>query len=472
MSIDIDDISEQQRDTILALEEGHYADLKAVEIRPGRLTESISAFANADGGELYVGVDEDRANRTRGWRGFQDPEAANAHLQVFEQLFPLGRDFSYGFLRCNGEHGLVLQIQIQKTRDVKKASDGYAYVRRGAQNLRCMTLEAQRQLEYTKGLSSFETEIVDVPVDLVTNSNRIIGFMLEVVPTAEPELWLRKQQLIREDKPAVAAILLFADEPQALLPKRCGVKIYRYTTKDRQGSRETLDFDPLTVEGPLYDQIHECVALTRKTIEDTRRLGQETLEEIRYPVEAIHEIVTNAVLHRDYSLPDDVHIRVFDNRIEIESPGRLPGHITVRNILDERFARNGQLVRLLNKFPNPPNKDVGEGLNTAFAAMTKLGLKEPVIQERENSVLVTIKHEPLASPEEAILEYLEANRSIRNKKAREVAHVSADYVIKEVFNRLVARGLIQKVEGTRTASTAYERGPKYDTWRRALKAAD
>jgi ATP-dependent DNA helicase RecG len=64
-----------------------------------------------------------------------------------------------------------------------------------------------------------------------------------------------------------------------------------------------------------------------------------------------------------------VHIRIFDNRIDVESPGRLPAHITPENILKERFARNPTLVRLINKFPNPPNKDVGEGLNTAFAAM-------------------------------------------------------------------------------------------------------
>ena len=58
---------------------------------------------------------------------------------------------------------------------------------------------------------------------------------------------------------------------------------------------------------------------------------------IEYPIETLHEITTNAVLHRDYSVADDIHIRIFDNRIEVESPGRLPGHVTQENILDERF---------------------------------------------------------------------------------------------------------------------------------------
>ncbi|MDV7400225.1 ATP-binding protein, partial [Arthrospira platensis SPKY1] len=106
-----------------------------------------------------------------------------------------------------------------------------------------------------------------------------------------------------------------------------------------------------------------------------------------YPKEAIHEIIANAVLHRDYSITKDIHIRIFDNRIEIESPGRLPGHVSPENILTEQLARNGSIVRIVNKFPNPPNKDVGEGLNTAFEAFRKLKLNPPEIIESESSVI-------------------------------------------------------------------------------------
>ena len=161
---------------------------------------------------------------------------------------------------------------------------------------------------------------------------------------------------------------------------------------------------------------------------------------------------------------------MFDNRVEVQSPGRLPAHVTVDNILDERFARNGTIVRLINKFPNPPNKDVGEGLNTAFAAMTKLGLKVPLIVERETVVLVSIRHEPLASPETLILEHVEAKGRIRNKEAREICHIGADYIVKTIFGRLTDRGLLQKVAGTDRATTAYERGPKFETWRAAVPA--
>lgn len=97
---------------------------------------SPAAFANSDGGQLYLGIDELKPEKRRVWRGFDDMEAANGHLQAFEQLFPLGRDFQYTFLRCPGEQGVVLQVQIRKTADIKRAADGHVYIRRGAQKLR------------------------------------------------------------------------------------------------------------------------------------------------------------------------------------------------------------------------------------------------------------------------------------------------------------------------------------------------
>ena len=78
---------------------------------------------------------------------------------------------------------------------------------------------------------------------------------------------------------------------------------------------------------------------------------------------------------------------------------------------------------MINKFPNPPNKDVGEGLNTAFDAMRKLRLRDPVISEGPTSVTVTIPHQRLASPEDLVMEYLRQNPEIANRQARELCGV-------------------------------------------------
>jgi len=396
MPIQINQITDKQLQEVLSYTEGHFLDLKAKDVKPAKLTKTISAFANADGGELYIGIAENvTLPFPHKWEGFAKPEDANGHIQIFEELFPLGQDYSYTFLSHTSRTGLVLQVSVKKTKGVVKASDGTAYIRRGAQSLPVDTPEKLRILERNKGITSFENETVAIELEKICNSETAARFILEVVPTSRPEPWLRKQELIKDDKPTVAGVVLFADLPQAFLPKHCGIKIYRYKTSDPQGTRETLVDNPITVEGCAYDLIKQTVEMTKQIIGGIQVLGTKGLEPVIYPTETLHEVITNAVLHRDYSVADDVHVRIFDNRVEVESPGRLPAHITPKNILDERFARNGGMVRIINKFPNPPNKDVGEGLNTAFEAMRNLRLKDPVVLERDNSVLVQIKHEKL-----------------------------------------------------------------------------
>lgn len=385
-----------------------------------------------------------------------------AFCRFLKNFSHLETTINTAFLNQKKAAGYVLRVEIQKSRDIKLSSDGVPYVRRGPQNLPADTEEAKAQLKRNKGITSFEAETVGVEKNLITNSTPIINFMLEVVPTAEPEPWLKKQQLILGEKPTVAGLILFADEPQATLPKRCGLKIYRYKTKDDEGSRDTLDFDPISIEGCAYDQILETVQKTAKIIESVRVNTPNGLESITYPVTALHEIITNAVLHRDYSIADDIHIRVFDNRVEVLSPGTLPGHITPENILDERFSRNGVIVRLINKFPNPPNKDVGEGLNTAFMAMREMRLKPPVVAQAGGYVKVTLRHEPLATPDELILEFLHINTQITNKEAREICFIGSENTMKRVFQRMMKNDLIELVPGTTRYTAAYRLMQKND----------
>lgn len=462
-SITVNNLSELETQKVLSSEEGHFSDLKAVDISPAKTTNTLAAFSNAEGGEVYIGIDEDKQKNTRAWRGFPNPEAANGHIQIFEKLFPLGRDYSYDFLRSPLVSGLVLKVEVKKTREIKKASNGKVYVRRGAMNLPVDSEESLSKLRRNKGITSFETEPVSADAEFITNSETIIGFMLEVVPNAEPGEWLRKQQLLVDGKPTVAGTVLFADEPQALLPKRCGIKLYRYKTKDLEGTRETLDFDPESIEGCAYDQIHSAVARTIRLIESIQVSTPEGLENVKYPPTALHEIITNAVLHRDYSTADDVHVKIFDNRVEVTSPGTLPGHVTPENILRERFARNGVIVRLINKFPNPPNKDVGEGLNTAFSAMRTMNLKNPVVAQDEESVTVTLKHEPLATPEEIIIEFLQKHGRITNKEAREACFIGSENKMKRVFQKMMNQGIIERVPGTTRYTAAYQLKEAHDS---------
>jgi len=170
------EISDAQVQVLFGLQEGHFHDFKAKEIAPAALTKTMSAFANADGGELYIGIEE-TAKGPR-WNGFSNLEAANAHIQVFEQLFPLGDYFEYEFFKNHRVPGLVLRAEIRKTPDIRIASNGRIYLRRGAQNLPQQAEEQIRRLQLNKGIVSFENETVRDELDSVTNSVVIIEFLL------------------------------------------------------------------------------------------------------------------------------------------------------------------------------------------------------------------------------------------------------------------------------------------------------
>ncbi|WP_373475325.1 ATP-binding protein [Sphingorhabdus sp.] len=444
------DISAEDASKILLLEESHFSDLKSKRIAPSKLTRTISAMANADGGEIFIGIEDD----PRAWDGFSTIEDFNAHIQTFERVYPLNDGSNCSFLKVEGHPGYVLKMEILKSQAVVFASDKIAYLRRSAQNLPQDDSSSLERLRRNKGIVSFEAELVNVERDLVEDSDAIKSFTEQVVPNVDPAVWLKKQQLIKDSKPTVAGVMLFADEPQALLPKRSGIKIYRYQTRE-DGERATLAFDPVTMEGNAYNLIYGAVKKTVEIIENIKIMTSDGLSKVRYPKEALHEIVTNAVLHRDYSVPDDIHIRIFENRIEVQSPGLLPAHITPDNILQERFSRNGVIVRLINKFPDPPNKDVGEGLNTAFEAMKTMKLVAPVIIQAGMNVIVTLKHESLGSPEMLIMEYLEKNDFIMNKQAREIANVQSENAMKHILRRLVEAGMLEVVKGKTVFDTKY-----------------
>ena len=463
MPIEINEISDKQVRELLAYKEGHFLDLKGKDIKPSKLTKAISAFANADGGELYVGIAEDSALPYFKWVGFDKPEAANAHVQVFEDLFPLGEDFRYSFLSHPKQTGFVLHVFIQKTKGIVKASNGIAYVRRGAQSLPIDTPEKLALLQRNKGhhdVCGCNGVRRACESNGFRNHERVHSRCCPNVGAGGMASQTRTS--FKEDKPTVTGVVLFADLPQAIVPKHCGIKLYRYKTSDAEGTRETLVDQPISVEGCAYAVIKQAVAMTTEIIGGIQVLGTTGLESVNYPKETLHEVITNAILHRDYAMADDVHVRIFDNRVEVESPGRLPAHITPKNILKERFARNGNLVRVINKFPEPPNKDVGEGLNTAFEAMRNLRLKDPVISERDNSVVVQIKHERLASAEDIIMEYLNnpENQSITNRVARGLTGIKSENSMKVRFWRLRDRGLIRQVPGTAGFASAWEKVPE------------
>jgi ATP-dependent DNA helicase RecG len=438
-------IGSREAKQLLKRAEDHYLDFKSKEIKPSSIEKNVSAFGNSSGGEIIVGIDEASDKGTFSWNGFKRIEDANAHVHLLMGAFPESDTFKYDTLAADDFPGYLLRLTIAKTREICCTASGVIYVR-GAAGVKQIKSDAEIEaLKLQKGITSYEVKTTQAPVSMVADSYQVTEFVVEALTFSEPEPWLREQLMIVADRPTVAAVVLFADEPQIVLPK-ASVMVYRYASRDSVGARKDLvDNKTWNIEGPAIKQIQGTVAKTTELIE---RVKGTNLQDVSYPPETLHEIITNAVIHRDYSIADNIHVRIFDDRVEVESPGRLAGHVTPKNLPGARFSRNEIIERMLHKFADAPNKNVGEGLKTAFDAMQAVRLTPPKVAETENGVIVYIKHEQLDSPSTLVLRYLEKNTTITNKEARELTNTPSEGKMRRTLGQLIEQGALEQVPGT------------------------
>lgn len=451
--IDIRTPGDHERKKLLGFQEDHFNDLKSSKITPAHLQKHLVAFANADGGELYVGVEDKKVKGPR-IRGFKNIEDANDHIKVLlEETQPGIENVELEMINF-GSRGYVLHVIIPKSPHVHYTSDGQCYLRLNASSNKILGRRIT-ELAYAKGHYSYETVAVSgLEVEDIVSNAYIKEYMQRIQSSLPPDKFLKKQGLLVNSDvgkvPSVGCVLLFDDEPQATLDTRCAIKIYRLKTTNKDYKRGYLSGAPITIEGPIEYQIYQVLRCVEELLKDASYNVNGKIIKLQYPSEALKEILVNAVIHRDYSLNDDIHVKIYDNRIEIISPGTLPGYITKDNILDERYSRNPKIVRLLHKLPDPVNMDIGEGLNTAFNALNKAGLVEPTIEELENSVVVTIKHQKLASLEDEILNYLKDNDSVANRDIRKLTGEESENKVKKAFQKLREKGEIEPVNPNAT----------------------
>jgi ATP-dependent DNA helicase RecG len=451
-------IDEEEVLALASRDESHFYDRKGKGISGKKVQKIAVAFANADGGEFVIGIadDSDEPDPRKRWQGVTDLEALNSHLQALFQVTP-GLDVRYEVLQCDTMPGLVLRVMIEKTADVQTTSDGTVYQRYGAQSLPIPDAQRITELAFAKGASSFEDQIVKtLPTEQIVDGEALKTFLVDYSPRTDPLEFCINENLLdyRTWEARVAAALLFHDLPSAVMPRKCAIKITRYETREDDPEREHLAYQK-TVEGPMYELIYKAVDEIKAIMQSVTIRTASGLKNVEYPPESIWEVLVNAVIHRDYSISDDIQVLIFDNRIEVLSPGRLPGYVTVENILDARYSRNPKLVRTLNRYKTPPNRDMGEGLNTAFQKMKEWGLRPPEIAEHNVYVRVTLPHTPLAKPTEAILQFLVHHEQITNKQARDLTGIKSENLVKVEFYKLRDDGLLQPVPGLKGPRSAW-----------------
>jgi len=444
-------------------QEDHFFDRKAFEVAPAKIERIAVAFANADGGEFVVGIRDEKAEPDPGkrWAGRLSIEDFNDHIQALRQVQPT-LPVKWSILSGDQMPGFVLFVQVDCSNSVHHTSSNDVYVRVSAQVSHLEDPDRIIELSFAKGATSFENQLVkSARMEDVVEGGPIRDFLSQVSPKTDAVEFAVTEQLVDANTwdPKVAGILLFAPSPSVLMPGQCAVKIARYETQEDEPERDHLK-QTVTVEGPLYDQIHDTVNSVTSIMSSVPVWTLEGLKTVSYPPETIWEIITNAVIHRDYSISDNILINVYDNRIEVISPGKLPGYVTPQNILEARFSRNPRIVRTLNRYRDAPNKDMGEGLNTAFQKMKEWRLKDPEITVEGNRVKVVIAHTPLASPEDAVMKFLESNDTIRNSQARQLTGIRSENAMKSVFYKLRDASLIERVPGLEGPSSAWQKMSK------------
>ncbi|ADW74471.1 putative transcriptional regulator [Rahnella aceris] len=434
-------MSEKEVKGLLDTVEDHFNDFKSKQIAPNKLQETFVAFANADGGNIFVGIEDANSQRDR-ILGFDEPEDANAIIAtLLENTNPAVENVEIDYFKTPN-NGLILHIDIPKSPKVHYTASGDCFLRTNAQKVK---IKGDRitQLSYSKGAEPYEKRAVDV-VDTqdILDSEYYRDYLKRVDTTQAPQVFLKKNRLLTKKDgdfiPNVGCVLLFDEEPQGSLDTRCAVKVYRLRTTETEYKREQLQEDPVTIDGALEGVILKTVEKVREYVDGASFKDGDNLVKLSYPAEALKEILVNAVIHRDYSLNDDVHVKVYDNRIEILSPGRLPGYMTIANLYEERFSRNPNLVRLLHRLPNPVNHDIGEGLDTAKNELRKAGLVEPEFEERGNNFVVIIKHQTIASIEDVIMKYFDDNPTgqLTNKLARQLSGEDDMQKVKKALQKL------------------------------------
>lgn len=451
-------IDRDQFQKLVERDESHFLDFKSAKVSGANLQKACCALANSDGGEILVGVHDQKSksDTLKRWDGFKAQEDANSLLQSIFQLNP-SLNPTCEWIECDFSEGYLLRLTIEKLSDVAETANGSVYVRLGAQSQKLTTQNQIQELKYSKGSRSYEdTPLTDLPTEEITESEEISGFLENYSPTTDSLEFSLKQNLIDKNTfiPKMASALLFHEIPSTVVPTRCAVKISRYETKEDQPERDHLA-EQRTLELPLNPLINETVRIVTEMMSSFKVSTSHGLKTLEYPPEAVWETIVNAIIHRDYSIADDVQILIYDNRIEIKSPGKLPGYVTIENILDTRFSRNPKIVRTLNRYQDAPNKDLGEGLNTTFQKMKDFGLKQPEIHEEGNYLVVSLPHTPLAKPEELVLDFLSLNPTISNSQAREISGIRSENAMKQVFYRLRDNGAIEQVPELRGSKSAW-----------------
>lgn len=373
---------------LLSLTEDQWFDRKSSRIAPRDLAQHVVAFGNAEGGTIAIGLHGDKVEGTD-----RMDRRRNDLMQVAVELTePAVRIHSH-LLACVNEDGRddhLLIIEVEPGDLVHATTKDEVFLRIGDESRR-LTFTQRQELVYDKGQSTYEARSLDADPDHVSLDGQMLRHYAEAINAPDPNRLLAARGFMRDGRLTIAGALLFAERPQTWFPEAF-IRVVRYRGTERGvGASQQLISDE-RFEGNLPTQLlaaHPAIARvqpTRRALGPNGRFGDVPL----IPESVWLEAVVNAVVHRSYSLGGDhIRVEVFDDRIEVSSPGRPPGLVDFSDPLNvARFARNPRIARVLADLHF--GQELGEGVRRMVLEMRDAGLHDPGYRQTSGSVIVTL----------------------------------------------------------------------------------
>ena len=376
--------------------ESQYLDRKSARKKPSELLRHLIAFANADGGKLVIGIEDEKQGNII--TGFKDGHAYP--IEDFKKIdremrdTPLALTFEeIPVVNVKGEddHILIISVELSSSRVISAPNDE-VYLRQGDESVK-LSYEQRIQLNYDRGQRFFEDEIVpDASLDDIDEA--LVDEYKSKFDSSDrtTEEILKARRLMIGGKLTKAAILLFGKYPSSFFPQ-ARVRFLRFDGVDMGTGSQFNVVKEVTFEDPLPTLITKVRDFVRTQLREFQYLDVDgkfkTLPE--YPEFAWFEGIVNAVTHRNYSIFGDyIRVMMFDDRLEIHSPGKLPNIVTVENIKHERFSRNPRIARTLTEFGWV--REMNEGVKRIYSEMESYFLHEPKYTEPGNKVVLTLEN--------------------------------------------------------------------------------
>lgn len=445
--IDLSPAQSAERITaLLTARESRTLEFKRISARQKNMLEAVCAFANSDGGLLVIGLGDAKDLKPGAKpesRLFGVEENAEAfddfRRHVMQRFAPPIDKLHWLRLSCtlqNGQPGHVVLLRVEKSDKVHSIVGNGTWTRMDASNRELSAAEIA-DLAYQRGVRSAASELVPIKLDLLDTPTWHTFVKARGLKTGTLAEQLQRiglaDTVAGELRPTRAAVLLFAEEPGSLLAahgSRADIRLMVYSGKTAApGAVPNLRKTPLTIRGPLIEEIDDAVRAVLRELDEGLTLASSGFKTRHvYPERVVKEAIVNAVIHRDYRLNRDIFVRIFDDRIEVESPGTFPGNITAGNIARiGSKARNPLIVQNLREFPAAPNIDAGEGVKMMFAEMAAAKLYPPQYSQNTEAavetVTVTLLNLERPSAWDEVSDWIDREGSIQNAKLCEIAKV-------------------------------------------------